>query len=80
MQGGQEAGGRREAQNLGCGGAVPEGSVKSLKRESRAARGGRAGDSHFFKEREENTVKSHERSIVAKTEIRSQHLAVRGPS
>lgn len=61
-------------------GTAPDGSVKSLKRESRAARGGRAGDTHFFKEREENTVKSHERSIMAKTEMRSQDLAVRGPS
>lgn len=65
---------------MGAGGGSTEQTCKnSLKREPNAAKGRGAGDSKLSKEREENEGKSHERSIRARTEMRSWDLAARGP-
>lgn len=61
------------------GGSTGQTGPKSLKREAKAARGRRAGDSKLAKEREEEEGRSHERLIRARTAMRSWDWAVRGP-
>lgn len=76
----RKTGGRRGPEGRDCGGgSTGQTGPKSLKREAKVARGRRAGDSKLCKEREEEEGRSHERSIRARTAMRSRDLAARGP-